>query len=125
VIDGQAYLDDVRDLHDRWLHDRLGPGTNLAARDELLGFPMTEPMRRQVVSVSMTPWPGPAAYDVWLMASEDQTSYQVLRQSLEDAGAAVRYGVVPGDGDWQRLDVVHQTLLPHAMVRAITAAMAS
>src|SRR4051812_24879615 len=43
VSDGRAYLGEVRDLHDRWLHDRMGTAV---APDpfhrEVLGFPMTD-----------------------------------------------------------------------------------
>jgi hypothetical protein len=37
----------------------------------------------------------------------------------------VDYQVVPGAGEWDRGDLVHQILLPHAMVRAIAAAVVS
>ena len=126
VPDGRSYLDDVRDLHDSWLHDRMGVRAIAdPARTELLGFPVTGTSREQFQTVTLMPFPALRARGVWLMVSEEQTRYQMLRSSIEEAGMSVTYGVVPGDGDWERLDFVHQTLLPHAMVRAITSAMAS
>lgn len=125
VLDGRAYVEDVRDLHARWLRDRLGVGVDASAPAELLGFPVTEEMHRQLTAAALAPLPAIRAKAVWLMVSEEESSYDALRKSLEASGAAVSYGVVPGDGDWQRLDFVHQTLLPHAMLRAITSAMAS
>ena len=114
------------DLHDSWLHDRTGVrATADPARTELLGFPVTGTIREQFQTVTLMPFPALRARGVWLMVSEEQTRYQMLRSSIEEAGMSVTYGVVPGDGDWERLDFVHQTLLPHAMVRAITSAMAS
>jgi len=126
VPDGRSYLEDVRDLHDNWLHDRMGTAASAdPARVELLGFPVTDTIREQFHAVTLMPFPALRAREVWLMVSEEQTRYQTLRSSIEAAGVSVTYGVVPGDGDWQRLDSVHQTLLPHAMVRAIMSAMAS
>jgi pimeloyl-ACP methyl ester carboxylesterase len=126
VPDGRSYLEDVRDLHDNWLHDRMGTAASAdPARVELLGFPVTDAIREQFHAVTLMPFPALRAREVWLMVSEEQTRYQTLRSSIEAAGVSVTYGVVPGDGDWQRLDSVHQTLLPHAMVRAIMSAMAS
>jgi pimeloyl-ACP methyl ester carboxylesterase len=126
VPDGRSYLEDVRDLHDRWLHDRMGTGATAdPERAELLGFPVTKASREQFQTVTLTPFPALRARGVWLLVSEELTRYQILRSGIEEAGMSVAYGVVPGDGDWERLDFVHQTLLPHAMVRAITSAMAS
>ena len=126
VSDGRAYLDEVRDLHASWLQDRMGVGVaSDPARVELLGFPVTEAIQAQLQAVTLTPFPALRAKAVWLLVSEEQTRYQALQAGIEKSGIAVTYGVVPGDGDWQRLDFVHQTLLPHAMVRAITSAMAA
>jgi len=125
VLDGGVYLADVRDLHARWLLDRMGIAPAENASGELLGFPVTEEMHNQMVAARLTPLPKLHAKDVWLLVSEQETAYDRLHQNLEAFGLPVRYGVIPGDGDWQRLDAVHQTLLPHAMVRAIVSAMAS
>ena len=126
VLDGQAYLDDLRALHLSWLQDRLGSGaTPDAARAELIGFPVTEAIHRQLAAATLTPLPALRARAVWLMVSEEETAYQTLHAHLEASRVPFAYSVVPGDGGWDRPDLVHQTLLPHAMVKAITAAMAS
>jgi uncharacterized protein len=126
VLDGQAYLDDLRDLHASWLRDRLGAKAAAdPARAELIGFPLTEAIHRQLVAATLTPLPALRAKAVWLMVSEEQARYQALHATLEASRVPVAYSVVPGSGEWDRPESVHQTLLPHAMVRAITAAMAS
>jgi exosortase A-associated hydrolase 2 len=126
VLEGRAYLDDLRDLHARWLLDRLGArATPGSARTELIGFPLTEAIHGQLAATTLTPLPTLRARAVWLMVSEEQARYQALRASLVESGTPVAYAVVPGDGAWDDPELVHQTLLPHAMVRAITAAMAS
>jgi exosortase A-associated hydrolase 2 len=126
VLDGRQYLDAVRHLHVGWLRDRMGVGAvNEAGADELLGFQVTETMRSEMDAATLSPLPQLRARGVWLMVSEDETGYRNLLANLEQAGATVTYSVVPGDGDWQQPDLVHQTLLPHAMVKAITLAMAA
>jgi pimeloyl-ACP methyl ester carboxylesterase len=126
VLDGQAYLDDLRELHLGWLKDRLGPrATPDPARAEVLGFPLTEAIHGQLAAAALTPLPALRARGVWLMVSEERTRYQPLEAALASSALPFTYSVVPGDGDWERADLVHQTLLPHAMVRAITAAMGS
>jgi alpha-beta hydrolase superfamily lysophospholipase len=125
VLDGHAYLADVRDLHNRWLADRMGAGAPASARDELLGFPATAAMLGQLSAATLTPLPPIQAKGVWLMVSEELTAYAQLREALDRGGLTAGYGVVPGEGNWESLDFVHQTLLPHAMIRAIASALAS
>jgi pimeloyl-ACP methyl ester carboxylesterase len=129
VLEGRDYLDDLRTLHVTWLKDRLGAGaTHDPSRPELLGCPLTAGNEEQIAATSLTGLvasPGLRARGVWLMVSEALTRYETLHAGLAAAKVPVAYKVVPGEGDWDRVDLVHQTLLPHAMVRAITAAMAS
>ena len=125
VLDGRSYLDEVRDLHDSWREDRMGSSAKAdPERSELLGFPVTATIREQFLAATLTPCPALRARAVWMMVSEEQTRYEVLRAGIERTGTPVSYVMVPGDGDWQRPDFVHRTLLPHEMVRAIASAMA-
>jgi len=126
VLDGGKYLEDLRELHGSWLRDRLGSKAVVdPERAELLGFPVTDVLRTQLTGVTLSPAPALRVKGVWVMVSEDQPDYQALRWSLEALALPTGYSVVPGEGEWNRPDMVHQTLLPHAMVKAITAALAS
>jgi pimeloyl-ACP methyl ester carboxylesterase len=126
VLDGGAYLKELADVQRLWLEDRLGPRGTLAARDsELIGFPLTDDGRRQMGSIAILPPPKLRARSIRLMVSHDDPSYHAFRLALESASAPVDYQVVPGAGEWDRGDLVHQILLPHAMVRAIAAAVVS
>src|SRR4051794_38121763 len=99
VSDGRAYLDEVRDLHDRWLHDRMGEAVTCDPfHREVLGFPMTDVIQAQVAAATLTPFPAVRAPAVWLMVSEEETRYQTLRTGIAGTGAEVKYEVVPGDG---------------------------
>ena len=118
VIDGQAYLAALQVLQAGWLEDRLGKNAALSASiDELMGFPLTEAGLRELAALKIDPLPPLGSRAVSLFVSEELPEYRGLREQI------AAYTLVPGAGEWDRADQAHQILLPHAMVRAITAAM--
>jgi len=124
VVDGETYLEALQTLQAGWLEDRLGPAALASlSDDELMGFPLTEGGRRELQALKLIPVPPVRARAVSLFVSEDLPAYAELRAHLEAAPAAVSYHVVPGAGEWDRVDLAHQILLPHAMVHAITASI--
>lgn len=125
VIDGDAYLRDLAALQQEWLRDRFGPRAGAAHPEEreLLGFSLGEVGERQLGATRMPSPVSIRARSVRLLASRDQPLYGALRQEFEKAGVPSRYEVVEGSADWDRGDLIHQILLPHAMVRAIVATL--
>ena len=109
VPDGRSYLEDVRDLHDSWLHDRMGTSVTAdPARTELLGFPVTETIREQFQAVTLTPFPALRARRV----ADGVGRADALPDApvIEEGGMAVTDGVVP------------RTATGNAWFRALTAA---
>jgi pimeloyl-ACP methyl ester carboxylesterase len=121
VVDGAEYVAAVRHLPTAWLDDSLGASvTATVGDDELMGFPMDERGRRELMALTLAPAPQLRARAADLFVSEDRPDYRALQTSLETL-VPVGYHVVPGAGEWDRGDLAHQILLPHAMVHAIAA----
>jgi hypothetical protein len=59
------------------------------------------------------------------MISGDAAPYQTLLGELQREQPGVVCTVVDESNEWQRGDLVHPILLPHAMVRTIASAMIS
>jgi hypothetical protein len=86
---------------------------------------MTAVMRDHLVATRIVPPPPLRARQVGLYVSSDESEYRSLQDSLEAARVPVHYDVQPGAGEWDRGDMVHQILLPHAMVRAIASGVSA
>ncbi|HEY7172909.1 MAG TPA: alpha/beta fold hydrolase [Vicinamibacterales bacterium] len=124
VVDGTRYLADLEGLQRRWLEDRMGDAARLPdAQSELIGFPMTADARTQLGDTRLMPLQTIRAKSIALFVSEE-SPYQPLRQALEASGRPFTYALIPGAGHWNQGELVHEMLLPHAMVRAIAGAMA-
>jgi pimeloyl-ACP methyl ester carboxylesterase len=125
VLDGRRYLAELASLQRAWLEDRMGSRARRPdGAGEMLGFPVTSAARDQLAAAAVLPLHAVKAKALSLFVSDDPP-YQLLRRELDGAGRPYTYALVPGAGDWDRGDLVHETLLPHAMVRAIAAAMVS
>jgi uncharacterized protein len=125
VLDGEAYIRELRALQHNWLVDRLGTADAAADETELIGFALTDATRAELEATSLSGSLPLRARSVALMLSEDRPSYRTLATALGEDGRSVACTVVAESSDWDRGDMVHQILLPHAMVRAIAAAMIS
>jgi pimeloyl-ACP methyl ester carboxylesterase len=125
IVDGTRYLSDLEGLQRRWLVDRMGDAARLPdASSELIGFPITADARAQLGDTTLMPLQTIRAKSVALLVSEE-SPYELLRRALETSGRPFTYALIPGAGDWDQGDLVHEMLLPHAMVRAIAGAMSA
>ncbi len=126
VVDGGAYISDLAGLHRRWLTDRMGPkAAQGSSGRELIGLPLTDDIASQLAAATLQPLPKVTARRVALFVSEANARYETLRRSLVEAGVEPGVELVPGAGEWDNGELVHQILLPHAMVRAIAASLAA
>jgi pimeloyl-ACP methyl ester carboxylesterase len=126
VVSGAEYLEELAALQRAWLVDRMGPRAPVPDESaELIGFPLTLDAREQIRRMAIVPMKSTRARAVSLFVSEELAPYHRLRAELEALQAPVTYRVVPGDGAWRDGELIHKTLLPHAMVRAIAAAVCS
>lgn len=126
VSDGKAYVNDLLTLHRSWLEDRLGPSAAAECRDrELIGLPLTDTIRRELEAAKLAPLPALGASRVYLIVSEAHMRYRPLYVDLQASKIPLVCHVIPGGGEWENGELVHQILLPHAMIRAISTVMNS
>ena len=123
VLDGKVYVNDLQSLQREWLVDRLGT-SKAVSKSELIGFALTDDMRAELEATQLAMFSRIKAKSVSLLISGDPHAYAPLKGQLEQH-AAVNCTIVAESNEWQRVDMVHQILLPHVMVRTITAAMCS
>jgi uncharacterized protein len=124
VVDGRAYIEELLVLQHDWLRDRLGTA-KAAGPAELIGFALTDEIRGQLESTTLVGLPKVGARSVTLMLSGDSPECRPLREQLEQHQPGVGCTIVDESNEWQRVEMVHQILLPHVMVRTITAALSS
>ena len=125
VPDGRPYAESLAALQQQWLDDRLGPGAaGAVSESEMIGFPLTETMRRELATLQLKPVARKGAPPVAMFVSEDLPAYRRLADDMAAAGRLASYDVIVGAGEWQVVDQVHQILLPHAMVRGIASGLA-
>jgi uncharacterized protein len=126
VLDGTAYIADLFALQRRWLADRLGGSAAIDDEDsQLIGYPVTTEIRRGLESARLAAPSTIRANAVSLFVSDDHESFQALHRELATTKNGGPYNLVPGSGDWRNGELVHEILLPHAMIRAITTAMSA
>ena len=123
VLDGESYVSELKTLQHRWLIDRLGSAEAAADETELIGFALTSAIAAELVATRL-PQRGLQAKSIALMLSEDRSAYRTLAAALGDGGV-VASTIVAEPHHWDSGDMVHQILLPHAMVRAIASTMVS
>ena len=123
ALDGRAYIDELATLQHNWLQDRLGAIPPSLGDVELIGFALTDAVRRELQATMLMPFPNVYAQSVAVMLSERKPSFDELVGELEQRHQSVTCTVVNEPSDWDRGDMVHQILLPHAMVNAIVGTM--
>ncbi len=124
VLEGARYLEDAIALQQRWLEDRLGARAALEDQgSQLIGFPLTDEIRRGLQATRLDASSIRGLKSVSVFASEDTEPLQQLRRDLLAASVPGDYCVVPEPGEWHNGELVHQILLPHAMIRAVSSAL--
>src|SRR5439155_23957007 len=105
---------------------RLGERAEALASDaELIGFAATNTVRAQLNALTLSSLPQLRARAVSLVLSEQRPDYRTLVRALVESGTQAVSEIVDEPAEWTNVDQVHQILLPHAMVRAIAAALSS
>jgi pimeloyl-ACP methyl ester carboxylesterase len=125
VLDGGVYIAELEALQRRWVEDRLGARARIEREhEELIGLPLPEALRRELGRTMLTAASGFGRTPVALLASQEGHGYQAFHDELAAARGPVSLAVVPGSADWNNGELVHQILLPHAMLKTIASGLA-
>ena len=122
VVDGRTYVADLEARHRAWLaaeaHERRRAPT-LAQDDELLGYRMTAPMRRDVEARSLHALPKAPAPHVALVTQTPDVAYDTLAEQLRELCSTVTQARVTGPTVWNTTPGMEQGLVPSDAIRAI------
>lgn len=129
VVSGKSYLRGLSVLHgamlqDPWRFAVPRAESRGAHEDELLGFAISTSLRAEIERIRLARQAPPVVKRIGLLVSEDRSDYAELRDRLATSSVPVDYRVVPGAGEWDRLDQLEVALLPSRMLQAIVRALA-
>jgi pimeloyl-ACP methyl ester carboxylesterase len=126
VLDGTSYVAEVQAVQRHWLNDRLGTSAHIEDEHaELIGLPLPEALARELGDTRLAATPAFARTPVALFASQEAPAWRSFQDDLAALHAPVSLAVVPGSAEWTNGELVHQILLPHAMIRTIASALAN
>jgi uncharacterized protein len=127
VLSGRAYLEELAGVQNAWLRDRLGVGADqlLDGQPELIGMPLPDALVRELKTVDLRASWLPRVDRLFVVMSSPSDDYVQWLGELKAGGLPAGLCYVPGAGDWLNPEAVHQLLLPHEILKQITALASS
>jgi len=124
VIDGRAYLAELERLQRQWLKSRPGSRwfTFRPGVEEIFGFPMPGPLRREIESLALSAAPR-RGMRVDVVGSLGHEGYAPWVSALQARHAAVHWHELPVRGDWTEPDQVHVGVMPAGVLQHLSALM--
>jgi len=120
VVDGQEYLAALQALHREWLQEALRDGRNAQhLEDDLLGYQLTERLRRDFVDLRLQSLAGAPAPSLYLMSKGSSDEYDCLVAMLRQQGARVDADRVEGPEIWSRTPSMDESSVPTGALRSI------
>lgn len=120
VIDGREYVAAQRALHRAWVGDEVRNGREaLDTEEDLLGYRLTERLRRDLESVSL--WSlakAPAPY-LHVLSQKPSAEHERLIEWLRAKGARVETDCIEGPTVWSRTPAMDEARVPSGVVQAI------
>ncbi|MEM1230334.1 MAG: alpha/beta hydrolase [Pseudomonadota bacterium] len=125
IIDGAAYLEDrirtdsvyeAAEGHDEKTAQRLADGETIG----ILGIAMSAALRCDLTALSVAGYTEAKAEHVDLIVSSEYDQVAALKAALGEQHQ-LGYECIPGPGEWGELDAIGSLLLPHQIIKAITA----
>lgn len=126
VIDGREYVAAQRALHRAWVNDEVRNGRKAPDTDEdLLGYRLTERLRRDLEKVSL--WSlakAPAPY-VHVVSQKPSPEHERLSEWLRARGARVETDCIEGPTVWSRTPAMDEARVPSGVVQMIVTRLAA
>lgn len=134
VVDGLAYLEELRQAHvDTLVHNRPRVWESLrsdrdGSRDivdgsEVLGFPLTAELRRQIGDLSAASWAGCRARRLYLVGAGNPPAWAGLEAPLRDAGTPLARCAIDTRIVWASQEAMNSAIVPADALRAILDAL--
>jgi len=121
VINGAAYLAELARRHSDFIRAELPRKGQQAADDEVLGFPISQALRAELMAVDLCVEPGPAARAVSALLSRLGDDERRLEALLPERSPRARTLKLDAERDWNNEEAVNSSLVPTAAIEAITA----
>lgn len=119
VTDGAAYLAAQRALHESWMREERRNGRSAAAGDnEVLGYEMTDALRRGIERIDVASLAGAPPARVHLV-TQGASAPDELISRLAEAGAVVDAEAVEGPMVWSRTPLMPEATVPTRVLQAI------
>jgi len=130
VVNGRAYLADLRRFHDVYLAREFPPeGPRLEdagfGPDELMGFPLPPELRAEIEALDLTREDFDAVRAVTMVVSTRDPRYDALADHLERQGAEVVIEHVPVGVNWNSDESMESSLVPTEAIDALVEALIS
>jgi hypothetical protein len=120
VLSGREYVTDLEAVQAQWLETRPQPRIphGRLTMPELIGFPLTQEMRRGFEAVDLGTIREFRAKRLTVLVSSDRDRAR-LEAYLRTVNVPSSLHFVPSAGDWYAPAAVHRALLPHEIIQAI------
>jgi uncharacterized protein len=128
VVNGQAYLDELRAHHDAYLASEFhasGPALEDAGfgPDEIMGFPFDAALRERIATIDLTEEDPGRLREVRIVATTKAADYEQLRAALERRGVDVTLRHVPVGFNWNADEALNSSLVPTEAISAVVEAL--
>jgi uncharacterized protein len=125
VTDGQEYVATQRALHRAWVDEEVRDGREaLLADDELLGYRLTDRLRRDLENVSLWSLSRVPAPYIYVLSQKPSHEYERFAEQLRAKGARVDTDCVDGPTIWSKTPSMDEALVPNGVLQAIVTRLA-
>ncbi len=115
VVNGERYLNEMQAAQleiERWAVNPIRRAKPTDAVQDLLGFPLTQQMRRSIAAVRPESFTAPSKAHLKLFYSDASSAQQELHQALHAAGSAFHAETILGQTPWREDERMGAGALP-------------
>jgi pimeloyl-ACP methyl ester carboxylesterase len=121
IVKGTDYLEELARRDRRFMEGRPRPRGWVAAQppDELLGSPITPPLRSSIAGTNLLGLTGPLARRALVISTEERPDLDGFCEHLARIGTPTDREHVPSPPLWLKQDQVDRTLVPQEVIQRI------
>lgn len=122
IVNGREHLQTLMTLHRDWLRavfSKPKQDRTDGRRLEILGFPLTDRLRRGIEAIDLLALEGRAAAGVLIIESDGEGRYARLGEHLSSLNCRVEYRHIPGPRVWTRGEGMDKAVVPVPILQSI------